>query len=91
MTSSRPPWRITPGTVAIVITLVTFLAVVIAISSRVASEDDRTSHEPIVITGDEEMDAFPDWARGDGLTADTAYVLEGFRIDGIGEGAIISE
>ncbi len=90
MSSSRPPRRSAPGTVALVITLVTFLAVVIAVSSSVASEDGRTSHGPIVITGDGEMDAFPDWARGDGLTAETAYVLEGFRIDGIGDDASIS-
>ena len=90
MSSSHPPWRSAPGTVAMVITLVTFLAVVIAVSSSVASEDERTSHEPIVITGDEEMDAFPDWTGGDGLTSDTAYVLEGFTIDGIGEASSIS-
>ncbi|NOQ54529.1 MAG: hypothetical protein GQ558_07995 [Thermoplasmata archaeon] len=71
-------------------TIVTFLAVVIAISSNVASEDGRISHEPIIITGDEEMDGFPDWASGDGLTAETAYVLEGFSIDGIGEASSIS-
>jgi len=90
MTSSRPPWRITPGTIAILFSIVTFLAVVIAVSSSVASEDVRTSHEPIVIIGDEEMDAFPDWTGGDGLTAETAYILEGFIIDGIGEDVSIS-
>ena len=90
MSSSRPPWRSAPGTVAILLMMVTFLAVVIALSSSVASEDGRTSHEPIYITGNEEMDAFPDWTRGDGLTADTAYVLEGYRIDGIGESVSIS-
>ncbi len=90
MTSSRPLWRSSPGTVAILLTMVTFLAVVIAVSSSVASEDGRTSHEPIVIVGDDEMDSFPDWTGGDGLSPETAYVLEGLTIDGIGESVSIS-
>jgi len=57
------------------------LMAMVAISSCVLAEDAKTPHDPITIEGDDGMDTFFQGQEGDGLSWETAYMLEDLAIE----------
>ncbi len=88
MSSMESHGWMTPYCLVPVLTMapVLVLLLLIGLSPASAAEGDLEVYEPINITGNEEMDAFSDWSSGDGLSPETAYILDNVSIDG--EGAV---
>jgi parallel beta-helix repeat protein len=69
-----------PTVIRFILTVQLLLIVILVISLMAQAEYNGTTRQPINIEGDVEMDTYFAGQEGDGLSSDTAYVLEGLEI-----------